>query len=268
MADAVEPTLGPGPAFPTDASDSERARWMNILANIPLLERVNAETWSVLSSHVTFERYAPEALIFDEHEPARFVFFILDGVARVFQGHSTGIEYTPKLFRAPTHFGDLAALSGLGQYRSSVAALGACVVARVPIKVAEERIAVDHALAVSWLYSVARQHSCTIDLDRQNVFGTLTTRLANALLSYDELFGVPAGAMRLIAYPLSYTKLAHQVGCHRRNAISAIKRMAERKLVRTTSDGLLIDTRALLGELLPERLSLTHSLRDVKSGSG
>jgi CRP-like cAMP-binding protein len=253
-----------GPVFPSDAGSFERSHWMNTFANMRLLEKASSATLEAMTAHAVFQRYAPNVLIFDEREPALFVFFILDGVARVYQGHDNGAQYTPKIFRAPTHFGDLGALAGLGQYRSSVEAITACVVARVPIEIAEQCLAVDHGLALSWLYSVARQHSCTIDLDRQNVFGTLTTRLANVLLSYGEVFGVRTGTMHLIDHALSYTKLAQQVGCHRRNAIAAIKRMVERKLVTTTSDGMMIDAQRLLAEVLPNRLSLAHSLHDVR----
>jgi CRP-like cAMP-binding protein len=252
------------PVFPDDASSFERSRWMNTFANMGLLEAASSSTVERMTGAAVFQRYASSARIFDEQEPARFVFFILEGTARVYQGHANGAQYTPKIFRAPTHFGDLGALSGLESYRSSVETLTACVIARVPIEVAEACLAVDHGLSLSWLYSVARQHSCTIDLDRQNVFGSLTTRLANVLLSYGEVFGKRSGPMQLIDYALSYAKLAQQVGCHRRNAIAAIKRMVERKLLATTADGILIDTDRLFAEVLPDRLSLAHSLHDVK----
>jgi CRP-like cAMP-binding protein len=121
----------------------------------------------------------------------------------------------------------------------------------------------DHGLCLAWLYSVARQHSVTIDSDRQNVFGGLQARLANVLLSYGDAFGQADGQLLGIDHPLSYNKLAHQVGCTRRTIIRVMNQLQRFGAVKRAGDCWVIDAERLAHELTPGRLSLAHSFHDL-----
>jgi CRP-like cAMP-binding protein len=250
--------------YPEQATAAERARWANTMANLPLLERASGGTVEEIISSSIFERHDPNARLFDEHEPASFAWVLLEGTVRVYQGDDQGGEYTPKIFSAPTHFGDLSAIAGLDTYRSSVEALTRCVTAKIPMPVIHEALESDHRLCLSWLKSVARQHSVTIDSDRQNVFGGLKSRVANVLLSYAEIFGIDERGLTGIDHPLSYGKLARHVGCTRRGAIKVMQQLEKSSVVRMTSDGWCIDKLRMQASLLPGRLSLASSLSRKK----
>ena len=248
--------------YPEEATPRERARWANTLANLPLLENATSATVERIVSSSIFARHAPSEVVFEERERAAYAWVLLEGTVRVYQGDDRGGEYTPKIFSAPTHFGELAALAGLASYRSSVESLTACVTARIPMTVIEESLANDHALCLSWLKSVARQHSVTIDSDRQNVFGGLKSRVANVLLSYAEVFGVADQGLVGIDHPMSYGKLARQVGCTRRGVIKVMQQLERTHTVAHGEGSWAIDKARLQASLLPGRLSLASSLED------
>lgn len=250
------------PEFAWEASPSERSRWLNLMANLPLLDRAKSETTQALLQHACFRRVGPETALYREGLPASESFFLLDGVVRIFQSDARGSEYTPKIFRAPAHFGDLPALAGVETYRSSAETLTQCCVATVPFSVIEALLEFDHGLALVWLRQVARQHVVTIDADRQNVFGGLVARVASALLSYADVFGVADGKLTGIDARLSYQRLASQVGCTRRSAISVMQSLAKRGAAETSSGGWRVDREVLAAELEPGHLSLAYSQRD------
>lgn len=254
-----------GPSYPEDATDRERASWANQFANLALFENVAPETMTTMFGASAFRRLDPGTLVFHADEEARFVFTMLEGIARGFQQNSRGLQYTSKVFRAPSHFGDLAALGGLDTYRSSIAAVTPMVVVATPLPVLELLLAKDHALCRAWLYSVARQHSVTIDFARQHTFGNLSTRLANTLLSFAEAFGVQGDRLCTINHRLSYAELAHHTASTRRATITAMQELASRGMVVGTSDGWRVDTERLAQELLPGRLSLGHTLEHNKN---
>lgn len=257
-----EPARAAGPAFEDDASELERRRWLNVLANLPIFDKAAGTTVEELLSNAEFRRHAPGRVIYAEGSSATHAFFLISGTARVFQSDSGRSEYTPKIFLAPTHFGDLASLARLGEYRSSIQALVESVTARVPAGVLIELLERDHGLCLSWLFSVARQHAVTIDSDRQSVFGGLVARMANTFLSYGDAFGVAADGATAIDHPLSYTKLAQHVGCTRRRAITVAQQMARQGLVKSSRDGWLIFRDRLRDSLAPGRLSLAYSLEE------
>ena len=233
-----------------------------------LFEKAKSATVERILESSTFRRYSAGATISAEGDPTSRVFFLIEGVGRVHLASPNGTEYTPKIFCAPIHFGDLGALSRCQKNHASVEAMRDSIVAEVPAPTIEDCLADDHALCLSWLYSVARMHAVTIDSDRQNVFGGIAARLANVLLSYADVFGVDADGLRAIDFPLSYAKIAQQIACTRRNAIRMMQSMGEKKIVKQSQAGWLIDVAAFKELLIPGRLSLAHSLEAPPSSPG
>jgi CRP-like cAMP-binding protein len=249
-----------GPIFDGDPSDYERGRWLNTLANLPIFDRAASGSVERILASAHFRRHPRHERIYSEGEPASHAWFLIEGTARVFQSDGQGGRYTPKIFVAPTHFGDLASLARLNAYRSSIEALIPTVSARVPRELLLELLEEDHGLCLSWLFSVARQHAVTIDADRQSVFGGLFARIANLLLSYGEAFGVGEDRMTGIDHPLSYASLATDAGCTRRRAIAITQELSRSGLVKAAGGGWRIDQHRLKERLAPGRLSLAYSV--------
>lgn len=249
------------PRFEWEASNGERSRCLNAMANVAVLEAAARETTELLLQNACFRRYAPGEVLYREGQPATAVFFLVDGVLRIFQTNARGVEYSPKIFRASCHLGDLPMLAGLPEYRSSVAALTPAIAAAVPAALVEERLRLDHALCFDWLRLMARKHAMTMDSDRQSVFGGLMARVANVLLSYADVFGQPGRRVITIDHPLSYQRLAEQVGCTRRGAINAMQTLVERGAAQTGSDGWAIEEQLLRESLTPGRLGVAYTDR-------
>jgi CRP-like cAMP-binding protein len=249
-----------GPCFVDGATEIERARWVNTLANLAIFDRAAGASVERLLGSARFERHARGKLLYREGERALDAWFLIEGSARVFQTDGRGGRYTPKIFVAPTHFGDLAAIAHLGVYRSSIEALAPSISARVPCELLIELLERDHGLCLSWLFSVARQHAVTIDSDRQSVFGGLFARVANLFLSYGEAFGVDEGGMTAIDHPLSYSTLAADAGCSRRRAIAIAQELVRSGMMKAGGGSWLIRTERLRETLAPGRLSLAYSV--------
>jgi CRP-like cAMP-binding protein len=249
-----------GPIFDGDPSDQERGSWLNTLANLPIFDRAESSSVERILGSAHFRRHQRQEHIYGEGDPASHAWFLIEGTARVFQSDGQGGRYTPKIFVAPTHFGDLASLARLKAYRSSIEALVPAVSARVARALLIELLEEDHGLCLSWLFSVARQHAVTIDADRQSVFGGLFARIANVLLSYSDAFGVDEDGMTAIDHPLSYASLATDAGCTRRRAIAITQTLSRSGMVRAGASGWQIDQRRLKDSLAPGRLSLAYSL--------
>lgn len=253
-----------GPFYPDDASERLRIQWANALANLPILDRAKGSTVSDVLQCATFSRHPSADLIMVEGDPCRDIFVLIEGMVRISMRGPSRLSYSPKTFCAPTHFGDLAGLSGQAHYRVSATSVGDCVVARIELSEIERLLADDHGLTLAWLYSIARQHAITIDSDRQSVFGGAQARLTNAFLANAAVFGVRDGSRVLIDRPLSYQSLSEQAGCTRRTAINGVQRLSKRRVVERVSDGWLVDVDGLRARLQEGALSLTHSFADVR----
>jgi CRP-like cAMP-binding protein len=231
---------------------------------MPVLENASAASVERLLSGAVFRRYPAGQVVFDASGDAVSLFFLVDGVVRIFQKHGDQ-QYTPKLLLPPSHFGELSTLAGLPTYRSGAAALTDCIVGEVPVDVLEACFASDHALCRAWLYSVARQFSVTIDYLKQNVLLGVPARLANVLLTYADAFGETDGAWVEIRFDLSYAVLGRQCACTRRTAINVMKALMDEDMVRQVEDGRwTIAPERLKDELLPGRISLGYALEDNK----
>jgi CRP-like cAMP-binding protein len=253
-----------GPLFPDGTSERLRVGWCNKLANLTILDRAKGNTVSRLLKCSTFETYGGGETIMAEGAPCRDIFVLVEGLVRMSMRGPSDLRYSPKTFCAPTHFGDLAGLSGLPFYQVTATAVGSTIAARIPLPEVERLLAEDHGLSLAWLYSVARQHSITIDADRQSVFGGAQARLTNAFLANAAVFGVRDGDRVLIDHPLSYRSLSEQAGCTRRTAINGVNRLEKRRILERASGGWLVDVDGLREQLQENALSLAHSFADVR----
>jgi CRP-like cAMP-binding protein len=244
-------------------SEQDRRRHLNAFANLPVLASAGAESLEQLLAETSFKA-VPRGRRFCRQGEAGEVFFVLlEGVARVFQADADGNEFTVKIFRAPAHFGELSALSGLHTHASSVEAMLPCVAATVTHAALEQALRMDPALCRAWLYNLAHNHAVTIHLHTQNVFGGLMARAVNVLLSYTEVFGAEGADKRFeLVLPLSYADISRQLGCSRRSAIRTMQELERLGAASREGERWSVD-RAMLQKLVePESLRLWVSNRE------
>ncbi len=232
------------------------------LANHPLLAPASVASVETILKAARIAEHVPGACLLQEGADERTVKFLLRGVARI-QHVADGRLYTPKLLQAPGHFGELETLAGFGPSRQSVTAVSGCLVASVAWAVIEPLLRTDNAMCFAWLRALGQQFVFTIDADRHNVFTPLAGRMANALLSYADAFGVPERAGVLVRHTLSLQDIADTVGSVKRVVLRVLQGWAKQDVIASTPDGALIKRIDVLRKAtLTGRLGLLHATRD------
>jgi CRP/FNR family transcriptional regulator len=245
-------------------SEEERRNAIQTLANYVLFERAGALSIECIVQNAVLEHVAAGTILLYEGCPADQVYFVLSGVVRVYHTAPDGRQFTPKIMRAPNHFGDLELLAGAATNGQSVAVVSQAVVARVPWSAIRRCLREDHLLCLAWLSGISSQFVYTIDADRHNVFSGLTGRIANVLLSYADVFGRRTRRGIALDVELSRGQLANQVGSVKRAVVRVVQDLIRRGALADEGEGLLVkDPERLLAETLPRRIGITHSLLDA-----
>jgi CRP/FNR family transcriptional regulator len=242
-------------------SEHARRGAIQSLANYALLEHANGESIESIIQSATFSNMPAGSLLLQEGTAADRVCFVLSGVVRIFHTGPAGRQFTPKILRAPNHFGDLELLAGASINGQSVAVIADAVVATVPWPALRACLLADHGLCLAWLAGISSQFLYTIDADRHHVFVGLPGRIANVLLSYADVFGRPSKSGIQLDVELSREQLANQVGSVKRAVVRVVQDFVERGWLGSEGTRLVLKQRAsLLAQTLPRRLGLGHSM--------
>jgi CRP-like cAMP-binding protein len=246
----------------TPLSPADRRAAIQTLANYALLETASGESIEAIVRASSFQRMPAGSMLLAEGSPADRVCFVLRGVVRIFHTGPEGRQFTPKILKAPNHFGDLELLAGASVNGQSVAVIDDADVAFVPWPVLRDCLCTDHRLCLAWLAGISSQFLYTIDADRHHVFVGLPGRIANVLLSYAEVFGRPSHAGVELGIDLSRDQLANQVGSVKRAVVRVVQDFVARGWLASEGTRLIVkESAALLAQTLPRRLGLHHDMR-------
>ena len=249
-----------GGSCPLSAEEKRAA--IQSLANYALLEQASGESVESIVQSASFSRVPAGSMLLVEGTAADRICFVLSGVVRIFHTGPQGRQFTPKILRAPNHFGDLELLAGAGINGQSVAVIADAVVATVPWCALRECLLADHALCLAWLAGISSQFLYTIDADRHHVFVGLPGRIANVLLSYADVFGRQHRSGIQLDVELTREQLANQVGSVKRAVVRVVQEFVERGWIGSEGTRLVLKQRAaLLAQTLPRRLGLGHSMQ-------
>jgi CRP-like cAMP-binding protein len=137
----------------------------------------------------------------------------------------------------------------------------ACV-AEVSWKCAQDLLSADHALSLAWLEDLAFQFLHTADTVKQVIFGDLTARIVNVLLSYADALDEHTNTVNTATVDISHHQIAEHVASPRRSVIRAMRQLNEDGLVAQVEGKLvLLDLRKLEQKLHGPRIGMTHSAR-------
>lgn len=178
---------------------------------------------------------AGAALLTEAGEADR-VFFLTEGVVRVFHALSDDCQFTVRLLKAPCVFGVLEVLHGL-PWAASVEALTPLEGSCLPASTFRLELAGDHGLTLGVLGEVASQLEGTIRASRALGFEGCEHRLFRILLEYAEHFGRPCADGLVIRFPLSRHRLALEIGAARRSVDRALAVLAADKLLSLSPKG-------------------------------
>ena len=244
-----------------ELSPEDRHKALQRLASYPPLDEAGRETVETLLKTASYGSARPGTILLEEGAPGGPIFFLLSGVVRIFHTKSHGREFTPKMMRAPNHFGELDLLTSQHVLRQSVEVVSDAMLASVDYRVLIKLLKSDHEFCFGWMKALARQFLFTIDASRHYAFMGLSGRIANYLLSYADAFGTTHGTRVEVTKHLSRNDLALQVGSTKRAVLRVIQQFEAKGLIETFQEGFVIhDVESLRSSTLVGRLGLLHEL--------
>jgi CRP/FNR family transcriptional regulator, cyclic AMP receptor protein len=249
----------------TPIEGEERRSHLQKLANYALFERASASSIESLIDAAEFVRVGPQVGIIHDGQPAKNVYFVLDGVIRIYHAiPGEDREFTPKIMQAPNHFGDAEQIVGHPTHRQFVETVTESVLAIVPFSAIAELLLSDHQLCVGWLVGITSQFLSTCDADRHHVFIGVPGQVANLLLSYGQIFGEETRHGLELGVSLSREQIARHVGSVKRVVRRVVQRFVDSGWLDTSGRRLLIrDPKALEALTLPRRLGLQHQASTI-----
>jgi CRP-like cAMP-binding protein len=196
--------------------------------------------------------FAPGEAILSASEPARAIYLLVDGAARVFyppkSGH--GPEVTVKLFWAPTAFGEAETVIN-ASFEETVQALTHTRVLITPASKYFRIMRSETSISFRQYLDLAQRFAVAIRTARSANHDDLSERVVALIISYVNHFGTPHEGGVLIDYALTQDDIACQVGSNRRSIVRALQSLyKDRTLVRIgrrywvpSVEGLLATTR-------------------------
>ena len=202
------------------------------LSEHPVFLGVEPALLAELEAHA--QRLAPPdgAVILSEGEQDLSLFVLLAGSVKVLYRSAEGLELVAKLLAAPAVFGEMECLAGI-PYLESVEAVERAQLLEISSPVFLAAVRRSHALCANLLGDVAKRLCIAAQHERALAFHPVESRLAQLLLTYLELYGLPVPAGRMIRIPVTQDGLAQALGVNRRSITRALKRWsAEGWLIR------------------------------------
>jgi len=194
-----------------------------------------------------------EVVLAEGDAPAFFV--LTAGSVKVLYRNEDGLELVVKLLEAPAVFGEMECIAGIG-HLESVEAVERVRLLRVPAQAFLAAVRDSHALCANLLSDVAKRLCIAAQNERALAFHPVESRLAQLLLTYLDLYGLPCEGGHMIRIPLTQEGLAQALGINRRSVTRALQRWSAEGLL-DKRDGRYVITRR---EGL-ERVTDPHLLR-------
>ncbi|MEL6196076.1 MAG: Crp/Fnr family transcriptional regulator [Myxococcota bacterium] len=230
---------------------------MQAFANYPLFDEVSTSTIQGLMRAATFRCATEGETLMGAAVDQDQVVFLVRGSGRAVLPINDGLEFTPHVYLAPSHFGDLELLTKNRRTRFTVVALEPCLVASVPYVAMDGFLASDHSLCLAWLRSAADQQRAMIDNVKQSIHGGARARLVNVFFAFARAFGRPVDDEHVvIERALSYSLLANCAGMSRRGAIKTMAQLQEERCIARSEEGWILRQREMRRFLLPDHRGL------------
>jgi len=201
-----------------------------LLERHPVLEKAGAACLDELASAGQARQYAAGELLVRESDPARFYWLLLKGTVRAFCSSRSGQAVTVQLFGAPAAWAEEQLLHGQW-HNESCAAVDRALVLQVPKSEFLRLISKYPALMMNVLRDASGRLLLASLRERALAFGGVRERVADVLMSYVRMYGVPVEGGAMIRIALSQSDLASDLGVALKSVSRAFKDL--------TSDGVL-----------------------------
>ena len=215
------------------------------LATHPILAGVTDDVRRLFISEGEVATYEPGQLLSQEGEPSRFYWLLCSGSVRVFYASPQGFEVTVKIFAAPAAWAEMELLTGHPHIEDCVA-VDRCVVVRIGKTGFEGLLEQSPRFMRNVLDDTCARFLIAAQHERALAFLPVSRRLANLLLTYVRMYGVPVDGGLGIRVKLSQAELANGLGVARRSIARTLTTWVREGLLRKAGTSYVVrDVNAL-----------------------
>jgi len=223
------------------------------LRRVPLLEGLPPERLDALARECAWRRFKPEQRILSRASPDRDLYFIVSGRVRVTTYSTTGRQVTFRDFGEGEHFGEVAAIDGMGRSADVIGLESGLLASLSPAALhrllREEPVVAEHLLR-GLAGMVRRLSDRLIDLSTLGVHH----RLHVELLRLAREAGVSGNRARLDPAP-KHADLASQVSTYREQVTRELSALARAKVLGKEGRALVVLDVARLRRMVDEAKS-------------
>lgn len=194
-----------------------------------LWNALNSEEKRIVSENFRYERYKKNQIIYAESETPENLYCLLEGKVKLFKSGIGDRIQILRLYRPVQYFG-YRAYFAMEPYVSSVAAIEPTVLGVIPMKIVENIIRTNNAVAMFFIHELSRNlggaDTKIINLTQKHIRG----RLADALLLLADNYGYEDDDSTLKIY-MSREDLANLSNMTTSNAIRTLTTFVAEKLI-------------------------------------
>jgi CRP-like cAMP-binding protein len=192
--------------------------------------------------------FAPGEMLSREGEPSRWYWVLCTGSVRVFYASPEGFEVTVKIFAAPAAWAEMELLTAHPHIEDCVA-VDRSVVVRVPKAAFEKLLDDSPQLMRNVLNDTCARFLIAAQNERALAFLPVPRRLANLLLTYVRVYGVPVDGGLGIRVKLSQAELANGLGVARRSIARTLTSWVRDGLLKKAGTSYVVRDLKALGKL-------------------
>lgn len=223
------------------------------LARHPVFEGVEPDLLAEFVRRGQVLRPADGAEVLSEGDPEPAFFVLLAGSVKVLYRSEQGVEVVVKLLEAPAVFGEMECIAGIPPLET-VQAIERVRLVKVPAQTLLHAVRTSHALCAQLLSDVAKRLCIAAQLERALAFQPVESRLAQLLLTYLDMYGLPAEGGQMIRIPITQESLAQAVGVNRRSVTRTLQGWTEQGWLTKVSGRYVITQREALERVTDPQL--------------
>lgn len=143
-------------------SKTTKRESLRFVRQTPLFAELSEPSFEAIGKSIRFLEVKRGSGLFDQDEPARLFYIVLEGWVKIFRTTPAGSEAVIGIFTRGQSFAEIAALAG-DTYPANAVAVSDAHLAEIPIRPIREAIAGDAQLAMTMLASVSRHVRHLVD---------------------------------------------------------------------------------------------------------
>lgn len=181
------------------------------LAEHPLLDGLSADAKGAIHQAGLVANFKPGDTLLREGQPASWFWLLLSGTVKVGYSSPDGAEVMVKVFAAPAAWGEIEVLT-CHEHIENVVAVDRCTTLQLPAPAFERLMDAHPRFMKNVLRDTCARFFIAAQNERALAFLSVPQRLANLLLSFLRIYGVPVDGGVAIRVRLTQAGLAADLG--------------------------------------------------------